>query len=372
MCIQEHVDFVLIAGDFFNTAIPAIDAMHTAVIDLQRLKNNNIPVYLIAGSHDYAATGKTMLDVLEATGLFINVFRGVNVDGKIQLTFTVDPKTDAHITGVLGRAGMLDKAIYKNLRINASTTTSNQGPMRIFMFHTALQELRTQGFEQIHAHPLSLLPRGFDYYAGGHVHTVLVKDEPSHGKIVYPGPLFPADFNELEQLSHGGFFIWEDGHVHRKDIVLKKHLRFVVAVDNKSTSDIVKELQDILRHDVADAIITLRIHGSLNGSGGELHLSELVNTLYVKGAYAVLKNTSGISTPEFLELSSSSLKPDQLEQQLTADHVDSLRLQNKSPLQIQELAQALLATLSVDRAEGESKTDYEERILREARHLLEF
>ncbi|MFC1723659.1 metallophosphoesterase, partial [Nanoarchaeota archaeon] len=63
ICLSERVDFVLIAGDMFNTSMPGIDVLKQAVVQLQKLKKEGIRVYLIPGSHDYSPSGKTMLDV---------------------------------------------------------------------------------------------------------------------------------------------------------------------------------------------------------------------------------------------------------------------------------------------------------------------
>jgi len=67
--LKKKVDFILIAGDLFNTSLPGIDKLKLAVQKLKQLKDNNIPVYIIAGSHDFSPSGKTMLDVLENAGL---------------------------------------------------------------------------------------------------------------------------------------------------------------------------------------------------------------------------------------------------------------------------------------------------------------
>src|SRR3989338_6634094 len=109
LCIEKNVDFIIISGDLFNTSLPAIDNLKTAVKKLKEIKNKNIPVYIIAGSHDFSPSGKTMLDVLEEAELFINVARGEEKDGKLRLKFTVDPKTGAKITGLLGKKGTLEK-----------------------------------------------------------------------------------------------------------------------------------------------------------------------------------------------------------------------------------------------------------------------
>ena len=79
--------------------------LKSATVKLKELKDKGIPVYLIAGSHDFSPSGKTMLDVLEQAGLFVNVAKGFDVDGKLKLNFTVDSKTGVKITGLLGKKG---------------------------------------------------------------------------------------------------------------------------------------------------------------------------------------------------------------------------------------------------------------------------
>ncbi len=114
LCLDREADFVLVAGDFFNTAVPPLDQVKRAVTQLQRLKEAAIPVYAIAGSHDYSPSGKTMLDVLEEAGLLVNVMKGTMIEkenkNELALRFTIDPKTKIRIVGILGRAGGLDKA----------------------------------------------------------------------------------------------------------------------------------------------------------------------------------------------------------------------------------------------------------------------
>jgi DNA repair exonuclease SbcCD nuclease subunit len=116
--IKEKVDFVLISGDLFNTALPSIDHVRLVFRKLKELKENNIPLYFIAGSHDFSPSGKTMLDIIEEAGLGINVMKGEIIDGKLNLKFTEDNKTKAKITGIIGKKGMLDKNItnlWKNI-----------------------------------------------------------------------------------------------------------------------------------------------------------------------------------------------------------------------------------------------------------------
>ena len=61
ICIREKVDFILLAGDIFNTSLPSIDSLKGMVKQLKRLREQGIPVYIVPGSHDYSPSGKTML-----------------------------------------------------------------------------------------------------------------------------------------------------------------------------------------------------------------------------------------------------------------------------------------------------------------------
>ena len=77
--LEKNIDFLIISGDLFNTSLPAIDSLKTAVEKLKELRDKDIPVYIIAGSHDFSPSGKTMIDVLEKAGLVTNVVKGTKL-----------------------------------------------------------------------------------------------------------------------------------------------------------------------------------------------------------------------------------------------------------------------------------------------------
>src|SRR3989344_9470732 len=83
--IQEKVEFVLITGDLFDSAYPPIEILETAFEQLKKLKENKISCYLIAGSHDYSASGKTFLSVLEKAGFCKNLYAPEEIKGEIFL-----------------------------------------------------------------------------------------------------------------------------------------------------------------------------------------------------------------------------------------------------------------------------------------------
>jgi len=60
-CIKEKVDFILVAGDLFDSPYPPIDTLKQTFEEFRKIKEANISVFLIAGSHDYSISGKTFL-----------------------------------------------------------------------------------------------------------------------------------------------------------------------------------------------------------------------------------------------------------------------------------------------------------------------
>jgi len=72
-CIKYKVDFVLIGGDLFDSAYPPIETLKKTIAEFRKLKESKIPVFLIAGSHDYSVSGKAFLEVLEHAGFCKNV-----------------------------------------------------------------------------------------------------------------------------------------------------------------------------------------------------------------------------------------------------------------------------------------------------------
>ena len=84
--IEEKVDFILIAGDLFDSAYPPIEILRDTFKEFKKIFDSRIPVYLIAGSHDFSVSGKTFLDVIEKAGFCKNVENyTVQEDGRIKL-----------------------------------------------------------------------------------------------------------------------------------------------------------------------------------------------------------------------------------------------------------------------------------------------
>ncbi len=91
--LQQNLDFVLISGDLFDSAYPPIEILKESFAEFRKLHDAKIPVYLIAGSHDFSTSGKTFLDVLEKAGFCKNVENyKIQEDGRIRLNPTFHEK----------------------------------------------------------------------------------------------------------------------------------------------------------------------------------------------------------------------------------------------------------------------------------------
>ncbi len=373
LLLDRRVDFLLIAGDLFNTAIPPLDLVKRVVTQLQRLKEATIPVYAIAGSHDYSPSGKTMLDVLEEAGLLVNVFKGEAVettDGqRLRLRFTTDPKTGVKITGILGRANSLDAEYYRDLDREALEATPGE---KIFLFHASITELKPKSLAQMDSSPISLLPKGCNYYAGGHVHITAETSLDGYPNVVYPGPLFPANFSELESLNHGGLVLVKDWQPARVPIALKRVVSLSVDAEKKSAAQVNDELRRLAETDVQDAIVLLRAAGELaDGRVSDLEFKQLLHSLEEGGAYAVMKNTAKLTSKEFEEFASSQHQSvEALEEHLIKEHVGQVPL-GLPPNEEVRLTKQLLDTLGDEQRDGEKKYEYEERVVNAAKELLE-
>ena len=358
--IKEKLDLVLIAGDFFNNPLPGIDVMRFAAEQLQRLREARIPVYAIAGSHDMSETGKTMLDVYHHASLLTRVDpRGQPPDPsrqKIRLPLHETPQ-GILLAGMPGLRGGHDVQYYKALD-HAAFIHALREKKGFFLFHTQLDTIPLPHADTP-VTPSSLLPPGFAYYAGGHVHTrkqFTIHDQPA----AYPGPLFPNSFDELESLQHGSYIrgmLDEQGvRVEYVKLIVKPvhtlTLTFQGEAGREATERILQELPPAL----PGMILLIRLEGIVQDLG--IDWQRVHQEAVKRGAYTLLRNTLKLTTPELtVSTPSAHLSEEEALASILAD----------TPLEepyTRELVHALISILSQPSEEGERKAQYEARLER--------
>ncbi len=358
-CIERNVEFVLIAGDLFNSALPSIDLIKKVALDLRKLKENGIRCYVIAGSHDYSPSGKTMLDVLENAGLVVNVAK-FEENEKIKLFF-VEDKSGIKITGLFGKAGGLERGYYK--RLDREYLEREEGN-KIFMFHTTLTEFKPDYMEMVSSEPVAILPKGFDYYAGGHPHYVFNEEKENYGRIAYPGALFPNNFFELEKFGSGGFWVneFKDGKIESEfvEVKLKDVVKYKIDLDGKDSSQVLEYIMNkIDKNEIIGKIVLIRLVGTLSsGKISDIDFNKLNEEL--KNAFVVLRNSSGLKVREVEELNVGRGSVEEIENNLIKEsNLDG------------DLVKGLLEVLSDEKQEGEKNLDFEERVVRNALKVLD-
>ena len=233
---------------------------------------------------------------------------------------------------------------------------------KILMFHTTLDEAK--GTLPIDAIKSNELPSA-DYYALGHLHI-----DFQYQNFVYPGPVFPNNFQELEALCYGSFYIVDTEGNSRSsfkkiEIKLKEILPITIYIKNAltSTEQIIAELE---KKDLKDKIILLRLKGEIEqGKNSDIKFPQIEDYLRSKGIYFMLKNTHELNTKE-LELEIEVQNSENIEEET----IKIYSLENPSDLN--RLIPQLMNALSLEKQEDEKNEIFTNRLLDNAKKLLRF
>jgi DNA repair protein SbcD/Mre11 len=357
LSINEKVNFILIAGDLFDSAYPPIEILKETFAEFKKVKDAGIKIYIIAGSHDFSASGKTFLDVLEKAGFCENVQKiEIDQEGRFKLKPTFF--NEIAIFGYSGKKSGMEIEDLKKVYFDSVY------PFTIFMLHTTIKDVvGTIPMDSIEKLDLPVA----DYYAMGHIHQVFKKEE-GKSTFVYPGPIFPNNFQELADLGCGSFEIVELGTGVLKtkniklDLVDKAYLELVLEDGHTATEKIIQEID---RLNLKDKIFLLKLKGVLTkGKSGDIRFNEIEEFVKKKGAYSFLRNISSITNrEEQLEIDVKEIE--NIEEQIFEDYT------LKNPHDFNKFLPSLLKTLSIEKNEDEKNNLFEDRLLSEIKSALD-
>ena len=347
-CVKERVDFVLIAGDLFDSSYPPIEILKETFGEFKKLKEANIPVFLIAGSHDYSAAGKTFLDVLEKAGFCKNVSRFEERNGRLILQPTI--YKNCAIYGHPGKKTNLEIEEIERIKLQDSP-----GLFQILMLHTQIRD--AIGSLPIDSVNQENLPK-VDYLALGHLHINYQK-----GNRVYSGPTFPNNISELEELKGGHFYIFDNGMIKKREIKLKDVL--VLNLEVKNALSTTEEILSILRKErVANKIVIIKVHGILEaGKSSDIDFVKIENYLRKENVYAMLKSTSKLQLYEG-EIKIDILDSTQFETEIIK------KFEEANPNKFNHWINSLVKVLQLDKIEDEKLFIFEERLISETKKIL--
>jgi len=378
-CIKRKVDFILIPGDLFHINIPEMRVQKFAFEQFRKLYESNIPVYVVYGSHDFSPVSNSVIDLLTVSGYLIKVSKQKNVStDKVVLEFVKDPKTKAKIFGLPGLSAGKELEYYQKL--DRKSLEKEEG-FKIFLFHAGIDELKTKAIAESDFMPISLLPKGFDYYAGGHVHSYSLQEYKDYKKIAYPGTLFAGYHSDLEDNAKGtkrGFILVEfDTKVKKVEFVPIENVKYELieydANGKKSTTVNHDLLSEIKQLDPTNKIIIIKTWGEMiSGKTTEIDFTNIIEELKEKGAIEVLINRNSLSSKEYSITPASGKNKTETEINVFKENIGQIKIGDKKfqgTLGV-KLAKSLLHELRQSQLINENKTEYQSRIEQNAFKIL--
>ena len=378
-CIELDVDFVLVCGDLFHVGIPDLGVVNSALAKMMEVRKAGIPIYAIYGSHDYTPTGTSVIDVLSTAGVLKNLSRWTVEGSKLKLEVVEDKKTGAKLTGISARKIGLESKYYEML--DRKTLEGLDG-FKVFAFHSGITEFKPARLREMETLELSSFPKGFDYYAGGHIHERGEFGAPGYERVVYPGPLFTGYGRDIEDTARGekrGFYVVEfDQKVRKTEFVGLETFGGVYReydVNGKNALDVNKEIRRELEEtDVRDKVVVLRVRGELAGGRvADVDFAGLKAILIERGALYVYLNRYSLTSRESGATLVVGADVGAIERKLFESEISKLKVSGV-PLQGAtgaSTAQELLRVLRQPAKTNESKKEYRERVVNDGIDTLQ-
>lgn len=378
MCVERKVDFIIIAGDLFDSNLPDMAIVDQAVKKMREVKDKGIEIYVVYGSHDFSPNQSSVVDILESAGLFRKVTKGRMVNGRLELDFHADSRTGAKLVGISGRKMGTDKEYYDVL--NRERLEMEKG-FKVFVFHGAISEYKSQALSAMESMPLSSLPKGFDYYAGGHVHENSIGKMAGFENVAYPGTLFGGDYRDIEKSAKGqkrGFYVvsFSDKveNIEFVEVPVCKYEVIEYDVDGKAASKVQSSLSEIVKSiDTAGKLILLKVRGELSsGKTSDIEFSSLAKSLEGRGAVHVLLNYHQLTTKEYssVKVVGESIRDIELkifEESIGAIKITTPKLKGEDGV---KLSNSLLDQMKQEKKSNEAKSEYERRVALEGIEVL--
>ena len=379
-CISRKVNFILIPGDMFHVNIPEMRVQKFAFAKFKDVNDAGIPVYVVYGSHDFSPVANSVIDLLSEIGYITKITKAKsNEDGSISLDFLMDPKTGAKIAGLSGLKVGKDREWYEKLD---RTTLEAESGFKIFLFHGGISDMKTDSGMDGDNMPLSLLPKGFSYYAGGHMHKFNHQEFLDYSHVVYPGTPFAGYHSDLEENAKGqkrGFVLveFEDKIKDISLVELENTSYEIIEIDakNRNSESVNKELLEKTQGiDPADKTVIIKIQGEMSkGKTSDVDVSTIRESLYSRDVLTVEISKNKLTSKEYSITEAKGDSKEEIESNIFKENIGQLRFNEKKLLEDSgvSLAKKLLLELGQQKLENEKNAEYEDRIRENVFGVLE-
>lgn len=180
LAIEDEVDFVVLPGDIFDNAHPSYRDFRMFVRGMDRLRDAGIPVYYCTGNHD---------PLISWHGDFEGLPDNLHAFSAEKASFYTFEKHGEPLV-LLGGRGFLntsfpaDEDVSRGIsKVEAEKDQGCSAPFMVGVMHSGLDIDPTRA----PVAPASLMNRGVDYWALGHVHHFHALPNKEHAQIAYSG-----------------------------------------------------------------------------------------------------------------------------------------------------------------------------------------
>ncbi len=246
--IKDHVDFVVMAGDIFQTPSPSGTAMMHMAHELKKLRKAAIDSFFVLGEHDISRMRSTPAPfVYHKLGFSRYIGDGVPVHHKGVMLAGFDKIRR-------GEAGQ-----YEEKFRDVDAQAAGHDGHRILVLHQGLVEVSRYGAELA----VNDLPRNFTYYAMGHLHDTHVRSfERLGGPLAYPGSTELMSSEGIRDAKKGFFEVDISTPEARPDwIELERRVQIPVDVDYAEMAQAIDGLVERFQGSEKKPVIELNIRG---------------------------------------------------------------------------------------------------------------
>lgn len=354
--VDEKVDFVIMAGDFFHKRNVEPQAMNHAIAGLKLLQDNNIPAVAIEGNHDQHTneSAHSWLRSLSNWGFLKLLEPTADREGKPDLA-EWDGYSGSYID--VGNARIFGSHWYgasANVAIPMLTELIKKhrrmGAFHILMLHTDVEGHQTHPIPALTIANLKELKSVTDYIALGHTHKVFEIDNWAFN----PGSLEVTNIEEAREIR-GAFLVEvsENNEIkatHVNDYKQRPFKRVSFDVSNYAeTTEITEKLLQEVQNKIdvhtdeskPQPIIEITLRGHLGFPNSLLEIprireevQKMINALHVR-----VKNHSAPVEYALAADVSEDITREKLERRVVEDLI--IR-DNRYKLRAEEMAEAVI------------------------------
>jgi len=305
--INDHVDFVIFAGDIFHTPNPSGTAILQMANALKRLKENSIESFFILGEHDISRMRATPVPY---------VYHNLEFSKYVGIGEPVYHK-DVMIVGFDKiRKSEFESFEEKFKEIDALAKQHNGH--KILVLHQGITEVK-QFAAELNS---SDLPKNFTYYAMGHLHDKSVKQfDQLGGPLAYPGSTEMTTSEGIKETEKGFFEV----DISSKDakpkwIKLDTRPQFSTKIEEDLDTSISKILEKISTFDKKPVVEIKIISNDIERDVVQTKISQIIpqtlhcswKMLQSEDSSSVLLNRPARIDEELFKLAVNALKSEKL------------------------------------------------------------